>query len=189
MPVARRAAPAHGQDAVDDLFGARRRAIPQRGEIRDQADEPEEQRNCEVGRNCEDIPDQRAAELRPDAHGTRVRDHPISEPRAPRVHERKNPRAHHGEESHRFGKAIDRGAPLLIQQEQDRGDQRAGVADTNPPDEIDDGEAPADRNLNAPDPRAFQDEVGQRDKQRHRQREGNGEAEIPTGPCGPREND
>src|SRR2546425_12407968 len=43
--------------------------------------------------------------------------------------------------------------------------------------------------LNAPDPRAFQDEVGQRDKQRHRQREGNGEAEIPTGPCGPREND
>ena len=41
--------------------------------------------------------------------------------------------------------------PLLAQQQQDRRDQRAGVADADPPDEVDDVEAPADRDVDAPD--------------------------------------
>ena len=40
---------------------------------------------------------------------------------------------------------------LWLQQQQNRRDQRAGVADTDPPDEVDDGEAPADRDVDAPD--------------------------------------
>ena len=59
--------------------------------------------------------------------------------------------AGHGEQRHRLGKAVDRVAPALLEQQQNRRNQRAGVADTDPPDEVDDGEAPADRNVDAPD--------------------------------------
>ena len=60
---------------------------------------------------------------------------------------REHGRAHDGEDRHRLGEAADRHAPLLPEQEQDRGDQRAGVTDADPPDEVDDGEAPADGNV------------------------------------------
>ena len=67
------------------------------------------------------------------------------------MQERKEAGAGDREQRHRFGEAVDRGAPVLPQQQQDRGDQRAGMADADPPDEVDDGEAPADRNVDAPD--------------------------------------
>jgi hypothetical protein len=51
---------------------------------------------------------------------------------------------------HGFGETVDRIAPRLIQQQQNRRDQRSGVADTDPPDEVDDREAPADRNVDTP---------------------------------------
>ena len=42
------------------------------------------------------------------------------------------------------------------------GDQRAGVADTDPPDEIDDGKAPADGNIDAPNAHADDKQVADR---------------------------
>ncbi len=42
-----------------------------------------------------------------------------------------------------------------FKQEQNRGDQRSGVADTDPPDEVDDRESPGDRDVDAPDADAF----------------------------------
>ena len=84
-PVAGRAAPSHGQQAVDHLrvfvFGT----IAQGGKVGDQADEPEHERDGEVGRDREHIPDERAAELRPVVHGVRVREHPVIEPGAASV--------------------------------------------------------------------------------------------------------
>ena len=50
-----------------------------------------------------------------------------------------------------------------LKQQQDRGDQRAGVADADPPDEVDDREAPADRDVDAPDPDALEQQPGDRD--------------------------
>ena len=47
-------------------------------------------------------------------------------------------------------------------QQQDRRDQRAGVADADPPDEVDDGEAPGDRDVDAPDADALDEQVGER---------------------------
>ena len=44
-----------------------------------------------------------------------------------------------------------------------------GVADTDPPHEIDDGEAPAYRDVDAPDADAEQEQVGDRDHQQHHQ--------------------
>ncbi len=74
LPVARRAAPAHGQHAVDDLGDAVLRAVAQRGQVGQQADEPEQQRHGGVGGDREHVPHQRAAELRLDAHGVGIRE-------------------------------------------------------------------------------------------------------------------
>ena len=65
MPVPRRTAPAHRQHAVDHLRQAVLGAVAQRGQIGNQADEPEQQRDRDVGRDREHVPHQRAAELRP----------------------------------------------------------------------------------------------------------------------------
>ena len=52
------------------------------------------------------------------------------------MQQREEPGAGDGEERHRLGEAVDRRAPFLLQQQQDRRDQRAGVADADPPDEV-----------------------------------------------------
>ena len=78
------------------------------------------------------------------------------------MNQREEAGAHDGEDRHRFGEPVDRRAPSLLEQQQDRGDQRAGVADADPPDEVDDREAPADRDVDAPDPGALQQQPGDR---------------------------
>ena len=55
------------------------------------------------------------------------------------------------EQRHRFGEAVERVAPVAAHQQQQRGDQRAGMADAEPPDVIVDGEGPVDRDVEAPD--------------------------------------
>ncbi len=74
---------------------------------------------------------------------------------------------------HGLRKAVDRVAPGLIQQQQNRRDQRSGVANTDPPDEIDDRESPADGNVDTPDADALDDEPGRRAHQQlhHAQRD------------------
>ena len=47
------------------------------------------------------------------------------------------------------------------------GNQRARVADSDPPDEIDDGKSPADRNVDAPDADAFDEQVADGEQQHH----------------------
>ena len=76
---------------------------------------------------------------------------PVEEPRPAEVQDRQQARHRDGEERHRLGEAVDRRAPLLAQQQQERGDERAGMADADPPDEVGDREAPGDRDVDAPD--------------------------------------
>ncbi len=85
--------------------------------------------------------------------------------------EREDRRAGHREERHRLGEPVDRRAPVLLEEQQNRRDQRAGVADADPPDEVDDVERPADRNVVAPDPDALGQQVGERDRQAHQKHE------------------
>ena len=68
----------------------------------------------------------------------------------PRWMSGKSPRHRHREERHRLGEAVDRGAPLLLEEQEDRRDERAGVADADPPDEVGDVEGPGDRDVVAP---------------------------------------
>ena len=180
-PVPGRAAPAHGEHAVDELDARVLRPVAQRREVGDQPHEPEQQRDRRVGRDREHVPDQRALEVRPDAHRVRVRHQPVgADPGPAHVQDREHPGAGHREQRHRLGEAVDRGAPLLAQQQQDRRDQRAGVADADPPDEVDDREAPADGDVDAPDPDAPEQQPGEREQQHVHDRERDREADEPA---------
>ena len=127
------------------------RRVAQRRQVGDQPQEPEQQRDGEVGGDREHVPHQRALELRPDALDAGIRQQPVGgEPGPAGVEEREQQGAHDREQGHRLGEAVDRRAPLLLEQQQDGGDQGAGVADTDPPDEVDDVEGPADRDVVPP---------------------------------------
>ncbi len=61
------------------------------------------------------------------------------------------------------------------------------MTDTDPPDEVDDGEAPRHRDFNAPDADADQEEVGDRRHQHAQQGHADKQAEQPAQPDGPLE--
>ena len=171
LPVLGRAAPAERQHAVDTRARTRLRAIAQRGHVGHETGEPEQRRHGAVGRDREHVPDQRAAELRPQAHRVRIREQPVDrQPRPAGVQQREHRRAGDGEQRHRLGEAVDRRAPLLAEQQQNRRDQRAGVADADPPDEVDDVEGPADGDVVAPDADAGHQQVADGHVQDHQQR-------------------
>ncbi len=66
------------------------------------------------------------------------------------MEDREHAGASDGKQRHGFRKTVDGVAPRLAQQKKDGGDQRSGVADSDPPDKVDDGESPADGNVHAP---------------------------------------
>src|SRR5207302_6760485 len=86
-----------------------------RGQIRNKADEPEQQRNGTVGGNCKNVPDERAAKLRPEPHRAGIREHVEGHPRAPGMNQREDAGAGDGEGRHGFREPVDRGTPLLMQ--------------------------------------------------------------------------
>ncbi len=168
LPVADRAAPSHRQDAVHRL-GPRVACLVAHGrQVGNQADVPEDERNGAVGRDRKHVPHQRTAELRPDAHRVGIRKQPVGKPGTAKVQHRKHAGASHREQRHRLRKAVDGIAPALLQQQQNRRNQRARVADTDPPHEVDDGEAPGNRNRDAPDADAADKQVGGREQQHQR---------------------
>ena len=83
------------------------------------------------------------------------------------------------EQRHRLGEAVDRGAPVLSEQQEDRGDERAGVANADPPDEVDDGEGPADRDVDSPDAHAAGEEPRDRDEEQLEEPERQRKADEP----------
>ena len=128
-------------------------AVAQRRQVGNQADEPEQQRHGRVGRDREDVPDQRAAELRPQAHRVRVREQPVGrQPRPAGVEQREHAGARHGEQRHRLGEAVDRRAPLSAC-------SSSRIAEISVPawpmpihqTKLTIVEAPADRDVDAPD--------------------------------------
>src|SRR6185312_1462055 len=72
---------------------------------------------------------------------------------------------HDGKDGHRFREPVYGTAPGLIHQQQEGGDQRAGMTDSDPPDEIRDGESPRDWNFNAPNADSFREQIGDRDSE------------------------
>ncbi|GJE71514.1 hypothetical protein CHKEEEPN_3060 [Methylorubrum podarium] len=146
-PVPGRAAPTERQRAVDPLPDARPRPVAHRGEVRQEAGEPEDQREQQVAQDRPEIPDQRRTPLRPEIHGVRIGREPVRVERPPEMDDREDAGDRGGEQGHRLGEAVDRGTPVLARQQQHRGDQRPGIADADPPDVVGDREAPDHRGV------------------------------------------
>ena len=145
LPVPVAAAPANGCDAVGPLFDLRFCTVAQHRKVGDESDVPEEHRHGEIRRDCEHVPQQRRAVILPQAVPVRNREKIPRLPNATDVEAGIETGAHHREERHRFGCAVDGRAPLLPREEKDRRDERARVADADPEDEVRDVPRPAER--------------------------------------------
>ena len=118
-PMTGRAAPAERKDAVD-LLPSSARPVARGREVRQDADVPEDDREQEVAGDRPEIPDQRAAPLRPDLHRGRVGREPVEIERPAEMEDREEAGDRDGEQGHRLGEAADRGAPRLARQQQQR---------------------------------------------------------------------
>src|SRR5256714_2483442 len=149
-PVAVRSAPADRKNAIKELFDFRGGAIAQRRQVGDQSSVPEQHRNGEVGRDRKNVPEQRAAEVWPDAVIVRQRRQIPRHPNAPDVHAGENRGANHREKCHCFRGTIDRSAPLLSQQVKNGRNQSAGMPDADSEHEISNVTSPADGMVQSP---------------------------------------
>src|SRR6185312_2086047 len=125
-------------------------------------------------------PDERAAELRPHSHGEWDRKQPVScQPGTSGMNQREQAGLHDGKNRHGLSKAIDGGTPGLLEQQQDGGNQRARMADTDPPHKIDDGEAPSDGDGDAPDSHALDQQIANGSLQHAEKRQGKSYDQYP----------
>ena len=139
------------------------------GEIRNEPHVEEHHRDGEVGAHREHVPLQRRLEVRPQEALIRIRQEPEEEPAASKVDERVHARAHDGDHRHRFRGTVETGAVLRAEQEQHRRDQRAGVRNTDPEDEVDDVERPAHRVLQTEQADSLPDQRGPGAQEQHRE--------------------
>src|SRR6202161_3383432 len=102
---------------------------------------------------------------------------------------REHRRAHYRENSSGFCEAVDGVAPRLVEQKQNSRNQRAGVADTDPPDEVNDRESPADRDVQSPDTDALKQKVGNADQQPLQNQEEDRKPENPANGRRPTQDD
>ena len=183
MPLPHGAPPSEGQETVDELPGGGFRPIANRRHVRDQADVPEQDRDGSVDTHREDVPEKRAPEVGPHAHLVRDREHPVGDPDAAHVDSRERQGAHDREDGHRLRRAVDRGAPFLAEEEEDCRDERPGVSDADPEDEVRNVPRPADRNVESPDADPFPEEPRDRHAEKAKEREGRDEEEPPADWC------
>src|SRR5260370_35673937 len=166
-------------DAEKEFLELRRGAKAQGREIRNQAGVPKQNRNSEVGGNRKPVPHQRAAEIWPDAVIGRYRRHEPRQPDTADMDPGENCRANDREKRHRFCRTIDRGAPLLMQQKQDRRNQSARMPDTDPKNEVGDAPGPPDRDVISPGADAGGNLIAETKHTEHRARSGDREANPP----------
>ena len=158
-PLVAAAGPAQREPAVElraRVIGAVLQfgAIARRRQVRNQAHEPEDRADGKVRADRDDVPHQRAHEVRPELAFGGIGNDVVEHPEAPEVDQRKQTGGHDGEDRHRLGRARDSRPPAGTDEMEDRGDERAGVRDTDPENEVDDVDAPAHRDAEAGDAHA-----------------------------------
>ncbi len=179
-PVYGGATPAEREHAIEHAAQAGGRAIAHAGKVGDQAEVPEQHRDEQIDGDGEDVPLQRAAELRPHAQHVRIREQPQEEERPAEVDDRKQAGADHRKYRHRLGEAVEGITPGGADHQQQRRDQGPGAADGNPPDVVDDGEAPVDRDVDPPDADAAQEQPADRNHQQAAQGTADQDADPPV---------
>ena len=178
-PVPRRAAPAERKQAVH-FAPCARRAVTHRRKVWQDADIPENDREDEIAGDRPEIPNKGAAPLRPDLHAGRIGREPVEIKRPSKMEDREQPGDRYGEKRHGFGEAADRGAPVLPGEDEQRRDQRAGIADADPPDIVRDGVAPHDAGVDAPDADAGGEEFVDADEGRDQPHRAEHESDPPA---------
>src|SRR2546422_842701 len=86
----------------------------------------------------------------------------------------------HRKQSHGLRKPVDRITPRLPQKQKNCRNQSAGVTDSNPPHEVDDGEAPPHWDIHAPNAYAPHEQIADGVQHHHRDQERDAEAEEPS---------
>src|ERR1041385_7577213 len=171
--------PAEREQAVKIFLPMFPGAIAYRRQIRQEPEKPKQNRDDEISSDRERVPHERAAKLRPHSHRVRVWKNPVKNPRPPKMENRKDASTDDGKQRHAFGEAIDRAAPMLKHEQQHRGDKRAGVRETDPPDEIDDRKRPRDRDVDPPNPDSANQEPRDSDEKQRAQSARNQKPEQP----------
>ena len=179
VPMAIGAAPSEREQTVRHLLNLALGTIAHGGQVRHQADVPEEQRNREVGTHCTHVPQERTAELRPHVHLVWDWEEPVRQPHATNVNAGEESGADHREDGHRLCKSVDAGAPLLSEQEQDGADQRSCVTDTNPEHEVGDVKGPHHRVVETPDADAGEDQIVDDESKVHHQQHADAKHDVP----------
>ena len=174
VPLPHGAAPSEREETVDELTDRGFRPIAHRRQIRDQADVPEQDRDGSVHADRKDVPEKRAPEVGPHTHLVGDREHPVGDPDASHVDPGEQQRAHDREDGHRLRRAVDRGAPFLPEEEEDRRDERPGVPDADPEHEVRDVPRPADGDVESPDADPLPEEPRDRHAEKAEERERQG---------------
>ena len=172
-------APAEREHAVKYFLPIFPGAIAHGRKIRDQTEKPEEERDGEISADRKNVPHQRAAKLRPHAHGVGIGKEPVENPWTSQMQQWKKTGASDRKKRHRFGETIDRSAPMLKHQKQDRGNEGSGVSDPDPPHEIYNRKSPRDRNIDSPNPNSADEQPRDGKEKNHEQSERNGESDPP----------
>ncbi len=178
-----RAAPAQREGAIQQLSRARPRPVAHGGKIGNQADVPEQDREQQIADDRPEIPDQRAAPLRPERHRVGIGGQPVGIDRPAQMDDRHDAGDRDREQRHRLRETVDRAAPRLPRQQQHGRDQRAGVADPDPPDVVGDRHAPHDGGVDAPDPDSLVEQPADRSEEPEHERQA-GEQGEPPDPAG-----
>src|SRR6266513_3429937 len=180
LPVRGGIAPTQRKKPVNFFLPKFLGAVTYRGEIGDEAEVPEQERDRKISADRKDVPHEWAAELRPHSHCVRIWNQPVKNPWTTEMQQRHRSRAGDGEQRHGLGETVDRRAPLLKKQKQNRGDECAGVRNSHPPNEVHNRESPGDRDVDAPDAYAPGENPGYREQKHHQQKKGDEETDGPA---------
>ncbi len=165
---------------VKDLLArgvvARSRTVARSGSS---ADVIEHDRHQDVAKQADEIPPQRAAQLRPHSHHVRIGEQPVEQAGPAEMQDRHDAGAGGGGEQHRFGDAVGRRAPRRARQIEQCRDDRAAARQRDPPDIFGDRKPPGDRDVDAPDADAVDEQPRHRDDEHQQQGERDAEADPP----------
>src|SRR4029453_16308007 len=80
LPVFCEIAPSKRKEAVDFFLPKFLGAITYRGQVRNEAEVPEQQRDGKISADSKDVPNKRTAKLGQDSHGVRIWNEPVKNP-------------------------------------------------------------------------------------------------------------
>ena len=146
-PLTVGSSPAKGKQSVGHLAETSGRPVTQGGEVGNQAEIPEDERDGEIRGDGEHVPKQGAAEVLPDGVGVGDGEKEPGKPNPTHMEGGEDACTDHGKNRHGLGGAVDGGPPFLAGEKENGGDQSSGVTNADPENEVGDIPGPADGDI------------------------------------------